>query len=228
MSKQESFTTGSVRDSREGKGRFDLLPLHALWALAGHFEYGATRYGDHNWRKGQPASRYVDSMMRHFTEFILGITDSDHTSPYKHLVAGVWNAVCLFETAVMVKLGVLPLGLLDLPWMTKEGSDVSVLEATASAHKGVLEGSYSETDDDPEEEILWDYGVDAHVLSTAFKRREIKDAKPENRNSFSATRSDVEKWAKENGYVRKYDIMNKPLSGEFFETFREALKESQC
>lgn len=55
--KRQEFQTGSIRDTREGKGRYDLLPPHAIFRLAKHFENGAKKYGDRNWEKGQPLSR---------------------------------------------------------------------------------------------------------------------------------------------------------------------------
>ncbi len=62
---RREFSTGSVRDVRKGKGRFDLIPPCALLLLAQHYENGAVKYGDRNWEKGQPLSSYVDSMLRH-------------------------------------------------------------------------------------------------------------------------------------------------------------------
>ena len=49
---RQEFSTGSVRDTRKGKGRFDLLPPKAIRRLAVHFESGAIKYGDRNWEKG--------------------------------------------------------------------------------------------------------------------------------------------------------------------------------
>lgn len=42
--KRENFTTGSRRDTRVGKGRFDLLPPKCIMRLAKHYENGATKY----------------------------------------------------------------------------------------------------------------------------------------------------------------------------------------
>ena len=39
------FSTGSVRDMHEGKGRFDLLPMCVLMRLARHYENGCKKYG---------------------------------------------------------------------------------------------------------------------------------------------------------------------------------------
>lgn len=84
--KREEFPTGSRRDSRDGKGRFDLLPVKPLRRLAKHYENGAKKYGDHNWQKGQPSSRYYDSAMRHLIMYMDGDRSEDH------LAAVAWNA----------------------------------------------------------------------------------------------------------------------------------------
>ena len=106
--KREEFTTGSVRDTQEGKGRFDLLPFYALTRIAIHFENGAKKYGDNNWRKGQHFRRYVSSALRHITKYMLGFREEDH------LAAAAWNIMCLIETEYMVYQGLLPKELDDL------------------------------------------------------------------------------------------------------------------
>jgi hypothetical protein len=106
---EQKFSTGAKRDSQEGKGRFDLLPVHAITRLAKHFENGAKRYGDDNWRKGIPLRRYLDSMLRHAFKFTGGADGEDH------LAACAWNALCLLETQEMIKRGLLPKELDNLP-----------------------------------------------------------------------------------------------------------------
>ena len=98
----EKFPTGAVRDTREGKGRFDLIPPHFLERIAVHFENGAHKYGDNNYRKGIPTSRCVDSCMRHINKFRQGFADEDHLS------AAIWNLIAIMETEYLVKSGVLP------------------------------------------------------------------------------------------------------------------------
>jgi hypothetical protein len=105
--KREEFSTGSLRDTREGKGRFDLIPTKALKRLAQLYERGATKYGDHNWTKGQPITRYIDSAMRHLTQVLEGHTDEDHA------IAVAWNAFVIVETLEMIEAGKLPPGLDD-------------------------------------------------------------------------------------------------------------------
>ncbi len=106
---RENFATGSRRDTRDGKGRFDLLPARAIRRLARHFEAGSAKYGDRNWEKGQPISRYADSGIRHAFDFLEGKQDEDH------LAAAVWNFLCLMDTQERIASGVLPQSLADLP-----------------------------------------------------------------------------------------------------------------
>ncbi len=84
--KREEFNTGSRRDTRTGKGRFDLLPPRCITRLAKHYENGALKYGDLNWELGQPSRRYMDSLLRHAFRYADGERDEDH------LAAIVFNA----------------------------------------------------------------------------------------------------------------------------------------
>ncbi len=106
--KRERFATGSRRDTREGKGRYDLLPCRAMRRLARHFEAGARKYGDRNWEKGQPLSRYMDSALRHAFAYLEGKRDEDH------LIAAAWNLLCLADTEERIDELRLPERLNDL------------------------------------------------------------------------------------------------------------------
>lgn len=99
---RQEFDTGSRRDTQEGKGRYDLLPFYALDRLSKHFENGAVKYGEHNWRKGQPLSRYLSSTLRHITKWTMGLRDEDH------LAAALWNIACIIETEYMIAQDKLP------------------------------------------------------------------------------------------------------------------------
>jgi hypothetical protein len=96
--KREDFKTGSKRDSRIGKGRFDLLPFYAIQRLARVYENGAVKYGDNNWRLGQPCSRYLDSAMRHLFKAGSGWKDEDH------FAQAMWNIAAIIETQKMIEL----------------------------------------------------------------------------------------------------------------------------
>lgn len=99
---REAFNTGSVRDTREGKGRFDLISPIALERLAKHYENGAKKYGDRNWEKGQPVSRFMDSALRHLNKHNAGMRDEDHLS------AAVWNIMGIMHVMEMIERGNLP------------------------------------------------------------------------------------------------------------------------
>jgi hypothetical protein len=88
---REVFDTGMVRDTREGKGRYDLLPAGALRRVAQLYERGGVKYGDRNWEKGGPFSRFIDSLLRHAFQAAAGQTDEDH------LAAVVFNALAVME-----------------------------------------------------------------------------------------------------------------------------------
>jgi hypothetical protein len=66
-------------------------------AIARIMELGAIKYDDGNWRKGgKPDSEYLNSMMRHLTEWIHGnVYDKD--SGCSHLGHAIWNLLALHE-----------------------------------------------------------------------------------------------------------------------------------
>lgn len=102
------FFTGSRRDKRDGKGRFDLISPIGLRRLAGLYERGAVKYGDRNWEKGQPLGSYLDSAMRHLVSFLAGDRDEDH------MVAVAWNAFGFIHTEQLIRDGKLPKELDDI------------------------------------------------------------------------------------------------------------------
>lgn len=93
--------SGAQRDSRKGKGRFDLIPAIALKRLAQLYERGAEKYGENNWQKGQPLSWYIDSAARHLNDFMAGDRSEDH------ITAVAWNAFGYVTTEARIKLGIL-------------------------------------------------------------------------------------------------------------------------
>jgi len=107
------FDTGAQRDLSSGKGRFDLLPVKAIRALAIHYEKGCLKYGPRNWEKGIPISRFIDSAMRHLFQFLDGMDDENH------LVSAFWNIASAYETILRIQKGELPAELYDLPKKAK-------------------------------------------------------------------------------------------------------------
>lgn len=105
--KRTQFSTGSVRDTRAGKGRYDLISTIALKRLAIHYENGAKKYSSRNWEKGQNVWVYLDSAMRHLQQLIAGDTDEDHAA------ACAWNVFAYIHTLEKVEQGKLPRELLE-------------------------------------------------------------------------------------------------------------------
>lgn len=82
---REQYDTKAIRDSRVGKGRYDLLSPFAIRRIAGIYESGAIKYADRNWEKGMPISRFLDSALRRIFQYIMGHRDEDH------LAQAGWN-----------------------------------------------------------------------------------------------------------------------------------------
>jgi len=105
--KRQDFPTGSRRDTNEGKPRPDLIPPLPLLRLSEHLRKGAIKYGERNWERGQPSSRYYESLHRHILSYSLGDNSEDHLS------AILFNTMGLIQNEEMVKRGLLPAELLD-------------------------------------------------------------------------------------------------------------------
>ena len=82
----EKTEFGAMRESNDGRGRFDLLPYEAMEALAKWYEEGAKKYEDRNWEKGISVKDCINRMIRHSIKAGNGWTDEDH------LAAVMWNA----------------------------------------------------------------------------------------------------------------------------------------
>ncbi len=59
-----------------------------------HFESGAVKYGENNWKKGIDLHCYLSSGVRHFLEFKRGDTDEPHDRAF------VWNILCAIWTYI--------------------------------------------------------------------------------------------------------------------------------
>jgi hypothetical protein len=92
-----TFYTGAVRSSKKGKGRFDLLPFYAIESIAKLMEEGAEEYGERNWEKGIDYQSYIDSALRHISQFMMGLTDEDH------LQHATWNLLCCLDTRIRME-----------------------------------------------------------------------------------------------------------------------------
>lgn len=107
--KREKHQTGAVRDTREGKGRYDLMSIFALKRYAEIMERGAAKYSNRNWEKGMPISRFLDSALRHIFQHLEGLKDEDHIGQ------AMWNLAGIIHMEELIERGLLPQHLNDLP-----------------------------------------------------------------------------------------------------------------
>lgn len=97
--KREKFSSGAVRDIREGKGRYDLISPLALYRVALVYEAGAKKYDEHNYAKGMKICRCLDSALRHINQYILGYSDEDH------IAQALWNMMAATHFDEGIKRG---------------------------------------------------------------------------------------------------------------------------
>jgi hypothetical protein len=89
--KRQEFESGARRDTQDGKPRYDLIPPEALRRLAVVYEGGLQKYGENNWTKGMPTTRYLASAMRHMEAYRAGKRDEDH------LAQAMWNIAAMIH-----------------------------------------------------------------------------------------------------------------------------------
>lgn len=74
--------------------RFELLPWDQLAKVARLYHFGASKYADHNWRKGYSWSLSFGAMMRHASLFWQGESLDSETGEH-HLTSVVFHALAL-------------------------------------------------------------------------------------------------------------------------------------
>lgn len=79
-----------------GKPPLGLISRRAVEEEAAVMEFGANKYGTHNWRDGMDFSRLVDSALRHVYAFADG-EDTDPESGLSHLAHARCNLAFLLE-----------------------------------------------------------------------------------------------------------------------------------
>jgi hypothetical protein len=88
--KREEYDSGMVRDTQEGKPRYDLLVPDGvpyehqfLTRVAGLLARGAEKYSDRNWEKASGSAelaRFKSSALRHLMQWITDERDEDHAA----------------------------------------------------------------------------------------------------------------------------------------------------
>jgi len=91
---KETFPSGYHRDSRKGKGRYDLIPPRPIHLLACVFEDGGNKHGDRNWEKGGAVDSFIDCALRHINKYQAGMRGQPH------LTQAAWNIIAGLEMAI--------------------------------------------------------------------------------------------------------------------------------
>ena len=115
---KQKFSTGAQRDSASNKCRPDLVSPFAVDRVSWIYKHGADWYGDRNWERGMPFSRVLASLERHLVAYKQGKTDEDHLGQL------VWNGMALLHYEEVIKLGLLPAELNDLPRYIQQINDL--------------------------------------------------------------------------------------------------------
>jgi len=90
--------TGAKRESKEGKGRYDLISPIALRRLAVVYEKGAVVHEPRNWEKGLPISETLSSAIRHIFQYLAGSRSEDH------LAQSAWNLFSVMHLEVTMPI----------------------------------------------------------------------------------------------------------------------------
>lgn len=133
------FSTGSVRDSIEGKPRMVMIPPAAMVRLGMRFGEGSGRYGDWNAHLGQPITALLDSKLRHTFAFLAGDTSEDHVG------AMLWGDAMIAHTLDLIDRGLVPAELDDRP----DYASAEWRERILAESRAIREAVTSDTGIDP-------------------------------------------------------------------------------
>lgn len=87
------FSTGSVRDSEEGKEDYvESISWLSLQRYSKYMKTNELKYGRGNWRLGIPTDAYERSLMRHLQKYLANKYDNANLEPETdHLAAAFFN-----------------------------------------------------------------------------------------------------------------------------------------
>jgi hypothetical protein len=107
---KRQFSTGAKRQASRGKGMPVLVSPIVEDMLAKHCEGGVEAgYPPRNWEQGLPLSETMNSIKRHTRGEQEGLTDENHG------IAASWNWMVYLHTKEMIRRGLLPEELDDMP-----------------------------------------------------------------------------------------------------------------
>lgn len=106
---RRTFNTGAQRDRDEGKIRPDLISPFSLRRVGRIMMLGAKKYSPRNWEKGMPMSEFFASAERHRLAYLAKEMSEDHLAQW------AWNVLAMLHIEEVVRLGILPEELNDMP-----------------------------------------------------------------------------------------------------------------
>lgn len=84
-------------DRKDGKLRWDLLPLGLVEEIVRVYTAGADKYGENRWQELPDGyNRYKAAMLRHLVEHEKG-NDFDEDTGCRHLAQCAWNALAMLH-----------------------------------------------------------------------------------------------------------------------------------
>lgn len=84
-------------DFKDGKLRWDLLPLEDLEEVVGLYTFGVQKYSENSWQNLENGEqRYRAALFRHLLLHLKG-EETDPESGYSHLSAVIWNAIAMYH-----------------------------------------------------------------------------------------------------------------------------------
>ena len=124
---------GSQTDPSHAGVALELLSPYSIRDLAIIYGAGAKKYAPRNWEKGIQFSICVGKLKRHLDQYLMGKTEEDHLSA----VGFWWHALAHYRE--MIKLGLLPASLDDLPKYEQQ-----IPDGTSPGHDEQQDEEYGE------------------------------------------------------------------------------------
>ena len=103
---QESNMESRKNDIKDGKLRWDLLPLDLIEKVVEVYSFGAQKYAPNTWQGLKDGyNRYKSAMMRHIVAYEKG-EDRDKESGLHPLSHAAWNALAMLYFALKEEEGI--------------------------------------------------------------------------------------------------------------------------
>lgn len=91
-------------DFKDGKLRWDLLPLDLIEKIVEVYHFGSLKYAPHSWKDLENGEeRYRAALMRHLTAHFKGEL-RDEESGLLHAAHMAWNAIAMLHFAIKTEV----------------------------------------------------------------------------------------------------------------------------